>query len=131
MIRTKIQVNWPVRSGGEGKNKHSRWLPCGHLGFPIRTILAIFDLQVTPMLPTKFQVSWPFDSGEEVKNRFFKMATMAAILDFLTGKILSFFFIYRSPRCFLLSFKSTGLSFKRRSNRQIFKMTTMAAILNF
>ena len=32
----------------------------GHLGFPIGTILAIFDLQVTPMLSTKFQVSWPF-----------------------------------------------------------------------
>ena len=26
----------------------------GHLGFPIGTILAIFDLQVTPMLPTKY-----------------------------------------------------------------------------
>ena len=26
----------------------------GHLGFLIRTILAIFDLQVTLMLPTKF-----------------------------------------------------------------------------
>ena len=32
--------------------------------------LAIFDLQVTPMLPTKFQVNWPFGSGEEAKNRF-------------------------------------------------------------
>ena len=28
----------------------------GHLGFLIGTILATFDLQVTPMLPTKFQV---------------------------------------------------------------------------
>ena len=28
----------------------------GHLGFQIRTILAIFDLQVTLMLPTKFRV---------------------------------------------------------------------------
>ena len=27
----------------------------GHLGFPIGTILAIFDLQITPMLPTKFK----------------------------------------------------------------------------
>ena len=27
--------------------------------FPIGTILAIFDLQVTPMLPTKYQVNWP------------------------------------------------------------------------
>ena len=33
------------------------------------TILVIFDLQVTPVLPTKFQVNWPFSSGEEAKNR--------------------------------------------------------------
>ena len=44
----------------------------GHLGFgfPIGMILAIFNLQVTPMLPTKFRVNWPFGSGEEAKNRF-------------------------------------------------------------
>ena len=42
----------------------------GHHGFPIETILAIFDLQVNPMLPTKFQVNWAFGSGEEAKNRF-------------------------------------------------------------
>ena len=41
-----------------------------HLGFPIRTILAILDLQVTPMLPTKFWVYWPLGSWEEAKNRF-------------------------------------------------------------
>ena len=41
-----------------------------HLGFPIGTILAIFDLQVTLMLPSKFGVNWPFGSGEEAKNRF-------------------------------------------------------------
>ena len=42
----------------------------GQLGFPIGTILAIFDVQVTSLLPTKFQVSWPFGSGEEAKARF-------------------------------------------------------------
>ena len=42
----------------------------GHLGFPIGRILAIFDLQVTLMLPTLFQVKWPFVSGEAAKNRF-------------------------------------------------------------
>ena len=42
----------------------------GHLGFPISTILAIFDLQVTPMLSSKFGVNLPFSSGEEAKNRF-------------------------------------------------------------
>ena len=41
----------------------------GHLVFPIGTILAIFDLQVTSMTFTKFQVNWPFCSGE-AKNRF-------------------------------------------------------------
>ena len=29
-----------------------------NFGFPTGTILAIFDLQVTPMLPTKFRVNW-------------------------------------------------------------------------
>ena len=33
-------------------------------------ILAIFDLQVTQMLPTKCRVKWSFGSGEEAKNRF-------------------------------------------------------------
>ena len=41
----------------------------GHLGFPIKTILALFYLQVTLMLPTKFGVNWLFVS-EEAKNRF-------------------------------------------------------------
>ena len=46
-------------------NSHS-----GHLGFPIRKILTIFDLQVTLILPTKIQVNWAFGSGEEVKIDF-------------------------------------------------------------
>ena len=39
----------------------------------IRPILAIFDLQVSQMLPTKFRVKWPFGSGEETKNRFSRL----------------------------------------------------------
>ena len=35
----------------------------GHLGFPIGTILATFDLQVTLMLPTKYRVNWPRGVG--------------------------------------------------------------------
>ena len=42
----------------------------GHLGFPIGAIIAIFDLQVTRMLPTKFRVNWLLGLGEEAKNRF-------------------------------------------------------------
>ena len=40
-----------------------------HLGYPIGRILAIFDLQVTPMSPTKFGVNRPFGAGEEAKYR--------------------------------------------------------------
>ena len=108
MHPTKFQDNWPFGSGEEAKHRFSRWPPlrpsalwiktiltifdlqvtryfllsfkpigllehekkrkinfqdgrdCGHLGFPIGIILAIFDLQVTPMLPTELQVNWPF-----------------------------------------------------------------------
>ena len=42
----------------------------GQLGFTIGTILAIFDLRVTQMLPTKLRVNWSFESKEESKNRF-------------------------------------------------------------
>ena len=55
-------MKWKVdfQDGGHG------W----HFGFPIGTILAIFDLQVTPMLPSKFRVIWHLGLGEEAKNRF-------------------------------------------------------------
>ena len=69
----------------DGQTKAISIIPhplCGHLGFSIGLILAIFDLQVTPMLPTKFKVNKPRDSEEEAKTSFFKMAAMADILDF-------------------------------------------------
>ena len=49
MLPTKFRVNWHLRLGEEANG--------GHLGFSIRTILDIFDLQVTLMLPIKFQVN--------------------------------------------------------------------------
>ena len=52
----------------------------GHLGFTIGMILAIFDLQVTQMLPTKCQVKWSFGSGEEAKNRFSWRPSLSTIL---------------------------------------------------
>ena len=77
MLSTKFGVNWLLGLGEDTKSRFSRWLHGGHLGFPIGTILAIFDLQVIPMLPSKLGVNWPFGSGE-----IFKMAAMAVILDF-------------------------------------------------
>ena len=83
------------------------------LKFHIGTILAIFDLQVTPMLPSKFGVNWPLGSGEEGKNRFFKMA---AILDFLLARFY-LFLIYKSPQCFLASLQSIGLSVQEKKRK--------------
>ena len=70
MLPTKFQVNWPFSSGEKAKNRFQDGCHGGHLGYPIGTILAIFDLQVTPMSPTKFGVNWPFGAGEEAKYRF-------------------------------------------------------------
>ena len=106
MILTRFQVNWPFdwigmilfliyksplcillsfKSTGLSVQEKKRKINFqdgrhgGHLGFPIGTILAVFYLQVTSMLPTKFQVKRPFGSREEAKNRF------------LIGMILSVF----------------------------------------
>ena len=67
----------------------------GHLGFPIGTILAIFDLQVTPMLPSKFGVNRPFSSGE-AKNRSSRWPH-GGHLGFPIGMILAIFDLQVTP----------------------------------
>ena len=71
MLPVTFQVDWPFSSGEETKN-----IVSSHFGFPIRTILAIFDLPVTPMLPIKFRVNWPFGSGEKAKKNIFKRSSL-------------------------------------------------------
>ena len=70
MLPTKFRVKWPFGSGEEAKKDFQDGCHDGHLGYLTGTILAIFDLQVTPMSPTKFGVKWPFNAGEEAKYRF-------------------------------------------------------------
>ena len=75
-------------------------------------ILAIFDLQVTQMLPTKFPVNWPFGSGEEAKIDFqdgchgahpgFPISTILAVFDLQVTLML------------LASLESTGLSVQEK-----------------
>ena len=67
MGMTMFWVSWHFHSGEKDQNRFSRG---GHIGFWIRTILAIFYLQVAMILPTKFQINWPFGSGEDVQTRF-------------------------------------------------------------
>ena len=44
------------------------------------------------MLPIKFQANWLLCLGEEAKKKIFKMATMAAILDFRSVWFSYFYF---------------------------------------
>ena len=78
----------------------------GHLGFLISMMLAIFDLQVTLMLPTKFGVNWHFGSGEEAKNRFSRLRP-SWISDW--NDFSYFWSMYKSPQCFKPSFESIGI----------------------
>ena len=70
-------------------------------------ILAIFDL-----LPTKFHVSWP-PVQEKKRKIVFEDALHSGHLGFPIGKILAIL-IYKSPRCFLPSFKSVCLSVQKK-----------------
>ena len=96
-----------------------------NLGFPIALIWATFYLQVTPRLPTKFPVNWPFSSEEEEgKNRFSRWPP-SWISDW---NDFSYFYIYKSSRCFLPIFKSTGpLVQENKQKKESFKM----AVLDF
>ena len=70
----------------------------GPLGFPIGTILPIFDLQVTPMLPSKFGVNWLFGSGEEVWKIDFQYGGHGGHLGFPVGTILAIFDLQATPK---------------------------------
>ena len=95
MLPAKFQDNWPFDSE-QVKNKVSRY--GGHLGFLIKTILAIFNIHlVTLMLPTEFKVNWPFESGEKVKNRFSGWLHDGGHLGFLIGTILTIFNLQGIP----------------------------------
>ena len=78
ILPIKFQLNWP--SIQEKFKIAFQDGNCGsHLVFPIGTILAIFDLQITSMILTR-----PFGSGEEAKNRFSRCH--GGHLGFLIGK---------------------------------------------
>ena len=58
-------------------------------------ILAIFDLQVTPMLPNKFGVDWPFGPGERKID--FQYGCHGGHLGFPIGMILAIFDLQVTP----------------------------------
>ena len=70
MLPTNFQLIFPFKKKTQKKTDFEDGRQGSHLLFLIGMILAIFELQITPMLPTKFRVNWPIGSGEEVKRRF-------------------------------------------------------------
>ena len=67
ILPTKFQVNWPFSSGEEAKLDFKDGGHGGHLGSPIREILAFLS---TSYPDTSCQVSSPFGSGGEAAHRF-------------------------------------------------------------
>ena len=91
-----------------------------HLGFPIGTILAIFDL----ILPTKFLSQFTFRFRRWSAKYIFKMAMMAAIYDFWSNNFSYFW----SASCLDTSYQISSqlaFRFKRRSAKQISKMVVI------
>ena len=90
MLSSKFQVNWPFGSGEEVKNIFSRWGHGGNLGFPIRSILATFDVQVALMLPTKFRVNLSRGVGGDHNSSPWGMGTHSRAVTFKVSKAYSF-----------------------------------------
>ena len=74
------KLNIDFQDGGHG----------GHLGFLIRTILALFDRQVTLMLPTKFGVKRKIDFQDSRHGGHlgFTISMIFAIFDLQVTKML-------------------------------------------
>ena len=108
MLPFKFQDKWAFISGEEVKNRLSRWLHGGHLGFPIWIILAIF---LSTSHPDAVPSQLAFHSGE-MKNRFSRW-----LPSWIYNQNDLAIFIYKSPRCFLSSFKTNGLSFQEKKRK--------------
>ena len=116
----------------EVQNTFWRWWYAGHLIFPTETILAVFDLQVTTILPIKFWVKWPFSSGEKVQNKL-QDGGHDGHLGFLIWTILAIFYL-QVILIFLMKFRVNwpfrwGEKFQNRlSSVQNFRTFTVPII---
>ena len=115
-LSVKETLKIDIKDGGHGS----------HLGFPIRTVLATFDVQVTLMLPTKFQVNWPFVSGEEAKNGFSRWQPWPSSWIYDQNNF-SYFRSTSHPDASYQVSSQLAFWFRRRREKKIFKM---AAILD-
>ena len=89
-----------------------------YLWFTIGTILPIFDLTVTPMLPTKLRVNWL--SVQEKKRKIDFQDGLQRRLSWISDwNDFSYFWLISHP-CFQPSFKSVGLRVQEKKLKNIF-----------
>ena len=74
-------------------NRYSRWPPCSHLGFPIATILAIFDLHVILILPDISSHLFSLSVQEKKDKIYFKDCGHGGHLGFPIGMIFNIFIV--------------------------------------
>ena len=79
------------------------------------------------MLPIKFQDNQPFVSGEEAKNKFSRWRPSPIS----NQPILDIFLSTSHPDTSYQSSCQLAFSFRRRREKQIFKMVAPTAILDF
>ena len=83
------------------------------------------------MLPTKFKVSWPFGSGEEAKKKKFQDGHHGGHLEVPIGMILAIFYLKVTPDASYQVSSQLAFWFRRRSEKCIFQMAALVAILDF
>ena len=86
-----------------------------------------FDLLVTPMFSIRYQDNWPFVSGE-AQNM---MVAMVASLDFRSERVKLVFCSTRHPDASYQVSNRLAFRFKRITEKYIFKIAALAAVLYF
>ena len=123
MLSTKFQVNWPFGSGEDKISAMVAILDCRSERFKL------FLIYKYPSAPYQVsnQMVFLFRRGGE--NRFSSWRPWQPF--WISDQNVLSYLRSTSPRCLLPSFKSTTFWFRRRSEKQIFKMAATAAILDF
>ena len=127
ILPTMFQVNWPFSSGGEAKNRLSRWRPRRPSWISDRNDFSYF--LSTSHHDASYQVSsqLAFRFRRRRKNRFSKW------LPYLISNQndFSYFVCTSHPNASYQVSSQLAFWFRRRRKKWIFKMATMAAILDF
>ena len=104
MLPTKFQVNWPFDSE-EAKNRFSRWPPWWQSWISYLNDFSYFLFTNHPDAFYQVSSELTFLFRRRSKKQIFKLVATAAILDFWSEQFY-LFLIYKSPWCFVPSFKS-------------------------